>query len=227
MINTLPVLSTPEERTARAAKILSYLKETYPVPKTELHYKTPFQLVAAVMLSAQCTDKMVNKVTETLYQKYTLPADFAKADLETLTKELHGITFNSAKAKHLIGAAKVVEDAFGGEVPRTEKELIQLPGIAYKSAHVIMGELFNTWEGIPTDTHVRRFALRFDLTEKTDLTKISKDLEALIPKEDWKYTNNGFVLYGRYVCKAIPHECSEHPLTKIWPPAGQRWPKAK
>lgn len=227
MINTLPVLSTPKERTERAAKILACLKETYPVPKTELNYKTPFQMVAAVMLSAQCTDKMVNKVTETLYQKYTSPADFAKADLEILTKELHGITFNSAKAKHLIGAAKVVEEVFDGEVPRTEKELTLLPGIAYKSAHVVMGELFNIWEGIPTDTHVRRFALRFDLTEKTDLTKISKDLEALIPKGDWKYTNNGLVLYGRYVCKAIPHECSEHPLTKFWPPAEHRWPKAK
>jgi endonuclease-3 len=227
MNSTLPILSTLEERKDRAAKVLAYLKETYPVPKTELTYETPFQLVAAVMMSAQCTDKMVNKVTETLYQKYKTPADFANADWETLTNEMPGITFNRAKAKHLIGAGKVVEEFFGGEVPRTEAELTQLPGIAYKSAHVVMGELFNIWEGIPTDTHVRRFALRFDLTEKTELTKISKDLEALIPKADWKYTNNGFVLYGRYVCKALPHDCDEHPLTKIWPPAAHRWPKAK
>jgi endonuclease-3 len=227
MNSTLPILSTLEERKDRAAKVLAYLKETYPVPKTELTYETPFQLVAAVMMSAQCTDKMVNKVTETLYQKYKTPADFANADWETLTNEMPGITFNRAKAKHLIGAGKVVEEIFGGEVPRTEAELTQLPGIAYKSAHVVMGELFNIWEGIPTDTHVRRFALRFDLTEKTELTKISKDLEALIPKADWKYTNNGFVLYGRYVCKALPHDCDEHPLTKIWPPAAHRWPKAK
>lgn len=227
MNSVLPILSTPEERKARAAEILKYLKSAYPVPKTELHYETPFQLVAAVMMSAQCTDKMVNKVTETLYQKYKTSADFANANEETLTNEMPGITFNRAKAKHLVGAGKVVEEVFGGVVPGTEAELIQLPGIAYKSAHVIMGELFSRWEGIPTDTHVRRFALRFDLTEKTELTKISKDLEALVPKEDWKYVNNGFVLYGRYVCNAIPHDCDEHPLTKIWPPAAHRWPKAK
>ncbi len=89
-----------------------------------------------------------------------------------------------------------------------------------------MGELFDTWEGIPTDTHVRRFALRFDLTDNTDLKKISKDLEELIPKKDWKFVNNGFVLYGRYVCPARPHECENHPLTKLWSPALLRWPKA-
>jgi endonuclease-3 len=227
MITALPVLSTPKERKERAAKILAYLKETYPVPKSELTYESPFQFVTAVMLSAQCTDRMVNQVTPTLFKKYKTSADFAKADWDTLTNELPGITFNRAKAKHLIGAAKVVEEVFNGKVPRTEAELIQLPGVAYKSAHVVMGELFNIWEGIPTDTHVRRFALRFDLTERTELTKISKDLEALIPKTDWKYTNNGLVLYGRYVCKALPHECNEHPLTKIWPPAAHRWPKAK
>lgn len=223
----LPVISTPEERKERAAEILAYLKKTYPIPKTELIYETPFQLVAAVMLSAQCTDKKVNEVTAELYKKYKTPSDFANADLNTLVNETRGITFNAAKTKHLIAAGKVVQDAFSGEVPRTEKELITLPGIAYKSAHVIMGELFGIWEGIPTDTHVRRFVLRFDLTEKIDLTKISKDLETLMPKEDWKYVNNGFVLYGRYVCPARPHPCDDHPLTKIWPPAAQRWPKAK
>lgn len=226
-MSNLPVISTPEERKARARKMLAYLKKAYPAPKTELSYTTPFQLVGAVMMSAQCTDKKVNALAETLYKKYRSVDDFATADWETLTKELSGITYYRTKAKHLIEAAKVVRDSFGGTVPKTEKELVQLPGIAYKSAHVIMGELFSTWEGIPTDTHVRRFALRFDLTEKTELTKISKDLEALIPKADWKYVNNGLVLYGRYVCPARPHECENHPLTKIWPPAAHRWPKAK
>lgn len=223
----MPILSTPEERKERAHEIVAYLKQAYSEPKTELHYETPFQLVAAVMLSAQCTDKKVNEVTAMLYNKYKTPADFAKADLDALIKETSGITFNAAKSKHLIQAAKVVEEQFSGEVPKTEVELVTLPGVAYKSAHVIMGELFSSWEGIPTDTHVRRFALRFDLTDRTELTKISKDLEELIPKADWKYVNNGFVLYGRYVCPARPHPCEEHPLTKIWPPAGNRWPKAK
>jgi endonuclease-3 len=228
-MSTLPVLSTPEERKERMEKILAYLKEAYPEPKTELHYETPFQLVAAVMLSAQATDKLVNAVTDGgLYQKYKTVEDFANADYETFDKEISRITFHRNKAKHVIAAAQKVRDEFGGEIPKTDGELIQLPGIAYKTAHVVLGELYNIWEGIPTDTHVRRFALRFDLTHHTELTKISKDLENLVPKEDWKYVNNGFVLYGRYVCPARPHEdCITHPLTEIWPPAMERWPKAK
>ncbi len=223
----LPVMSTPEERKARAGKIVAYLKKAYPEPATELHYKTPFQLAAAVMLSAQCTDKKVNEVTATLFKKYKTAADFAQADWDALTAETAGITFNRAKAKHLIAAGAVAVESFGGKIPKTTKELATLPGIAYKSANVILGELYDIWEGIPTDTHVRRFALRFDLTGQTDLTKISKDLEALVPKKDWRYVNNGLVLYGRYVCPARPHDCAEHPLTKIWPPAADRWPKAK
>jgi len=216
------------ERKERAAKLVAYLKDTYPKPKTELHYDTPFQLVAAVMLSAQCTDKKVNEVTDAfLFKKYKSAEDFASADLDTLINETRGITFNAAKAKNLIAAGKVVMDNFGGKVPKTEAELITLPGVAYKTAHVVLGELYDIWEGIPTDTHVRRFAIRFDLTDNTDLTKISKDLEALIPKKDWKYVNNGFVLYGRYVCPARPHDCDSHPLTLLWPPAANIWPKAK
>jgi endonuclease III len=223
----LPICSTPEERKARARRMLRYLKKAYPVPKTELVYKTPFQLLAAVMFSAQCTDKKVNEVTKTLFTKYRSVQDFAEADHDTLIEETRGITFHRTKVRHLIETARRVRDTFKGRVPRTEAELVTLPGIAYKTAHVVMGELYGIYEGIPTDTHVRRFALRFDLTSNTELTKISKDLEALIPKADWKYVNNGLVLYGRYVCKALPHACLTHPLTKIWPPAAERWPKAK
>ena len=224
---SLPALSTPEERKTRARKIVAYLKRAYPVPETELRFKTPIQLVAAVMLSAQSTDKRVNLVTETLFKKYRSVSDFAEADLATLSEELRSITYHRTKARHIIAAAQLVRDEFKGRVPKTERELVRLPGVAYKTAHVILGELHDIWEGIPTDTHVRRFALRFDLTGSTDLTKISKALEALIPKKDWKYVNNGLVLYGRYVCKALPHPCEDHPLTKIWPPAAGRWPKAK
>ncbi len=116
--SALPVLSTQEERKARAQKILKYLKRAYPVPKTELNYSTPFQLVVAVMLSAQCTDKKVNEVTKTLYTKYKKPKDFAEASLEEFTKEIGSITFNRAKARHVIGAAKVVEELFNGKVPK-------------------------------------------------------------------------------------------------------------
>ena len=221
---------TPEkliERRARATKLLRYLKATYPDPATELTYTTPFQLVASVILSAQCTDKKVNAVTKELWQKYKTVDDFANANLEEFSNETASITFHRTKAKHIIQAAQIVRDTFNGKVPRTEKELVQLPGVAYKTAHVVLGELYDQWEGIPTDTHVRRFAIRFDLTDNTDLTKISKDLEQLFPKEDWKYVNNGFVLYGRYLCPALPHECADHPLTKLYPKALMSWPMAK
>lgn len=216
-----------QERRERARRIVAFLKQEYPTPKTELKYDTPFQLVAAVMLSAQCTDKKVNAVTDVLWKKYRSVDDFADADLAELTKETSSITYHQTKSKHLIEAAKLVRDEFGGQVPKTEEELVRLPGVGYKTAHVVLGELYGIWEGIPTDTHVRRFALRFDLTDHTELTKISKDLEALIPKEDWKYVNNGLVLYGRYLCTAIPHECSEHPLTRLYPKAALSWPRAK
>lgn len=212
---------------SRVRRIVAYLKKTYPNPKSELHYTTPFQFVVAVMLSAQCTDKAVNKTTAILFKKYKKPSCFANANPRVFEREISSIPFYRNKAKHIIATAKLISRAHNGRVPQTEAELVALPGIGYKTAHVVMGELFDTYDGIPTDTHVKRFALRFGLTSQTDLKKISKDLEALIPKKDWKYVNNGLVLYGRYVCPARPHDCTLHPLTKIWPPAGTRWPKAK
>lgn len=213
-------------RVARSKAIVAYLKRAYPLPKSELTYTTPFQFLVAVMLSAQCTDKKVNQVTERLFKKYQTPADFAALDEQTLAPQIASITYFNAKAKHVIATARKVQKEFGGTVPKTEVELVSLPGVGYKTAHVVMGELYDAWEGIPTDTHVKRFAHRFELTRQTDLKKISKDLEALVPKSDWKYVNNGLVLYGRYVCPARPHECTGHPLTKIWPPSATRWPKA-
>lgn len=210
----------------RMAKILPYLKKEYHTPKTELKYRTPFQLVVAVMLSAQCTDKLVNKVTVPLFKKYTTPAEFAAADPKTLEREIGQVSFFRTKAKHIREAAAIVAHDYRGKLPRTAAELQKLPGVGYKTAHVILGELYDIWEGIPTDTHVKRFARKFDLTDHTDLKKISKDLELLVPKKDWKYVNNGFVLYGRYICKANKHDCSEHPLSKLWPPAMHRWPMA-
>jgi len=221
---------TPKKRTERmlrAKKILAYLKRAYPKPESELVHRTPFQFLVAVILSAQCTDKAVNKLTTTLFKKYKSPRDFARANPAVFTKEISSIPFFRNKAKAIIGAARMIENKFGGKIPKTDAELIELPGVGYKTAHVILGELHGIWEGIATDTHVKRFAKRFDLTDESDLTKISKDLESLVPKKDWKYVNNGFVLYGRYVCPARPHECAGHPLTRLWPLAATRWPKAK
>lgn len=203
----------------RARKIVAYLKKAYPTPASELVHSTPFQFVVAVILSAQCTDKAVNKLTATLFKKYKTPKDFAKANQAVFTKEISSVPFFRNKAKAIIGAAKGIQARHDGIVPRTEAELVALPGIGYKTAHVILGDLYGIWEGIATDTHVKRFAKRFDLTDENDLKKISKELEMLIPKKDWKYVNNGLVLYGRYVCAARPHDCAAHPLTKLWPAA--------
>ena len=216
-----------KERRKRARRIVAYLKKAYPKPKSELKYRTPFQFVVAVMLSAQCTDKVVNRVTETLFKKYKKPSCFADANPRVFEKEISSIPFFRNKTKHIIAAAKVVSRDYRGRIPRTVEELTKLPGIGYKTANVILGELYDIWEGIPTDTHVKRFAKRFDLTDNDDLTKISKDLERLIPKKDWKYVNNGFVLHGRYICPARPHDCLTHPLTKLWPQAAKRWPKSR
>ena len=216
-----------EARRERARKMVAYLKKAYPAPKSELAYRTRFQFVVAVILSAQCTDRRVNECTATLFKKYKTAEDFAEADPATFAKEISSIPFFNNKAKNIIAAAKEIQARHGGAVPRSEAELVALPGIGYKTAHVVLGELFDIWEGIATDTHVKRFALRFDLTDNTDPTKISKDLEALVPKKDWKYVNNGLVLYGRYVCPARPHHCADHPLTRIWPEAANRWLNAE
>ena len=215
------------ERKERMKHIVRYLKRAYPEPQSELEHRTDFQFVVAVILSAQCTDKAVNRLTETLFKKYKTAKDFAAANPATFTKEISSIPFFNNKAKAIIAAAKAVQEKYNGKVPKTEKKLVELPGVGYKTAHVILGELHGLWEGIATDTHVKRFAKRFDLSDHTDPDKISKDLEALVPKKDWKYVNNGLVLYGRYVCPARPHDCSEHALTKLYPAAANSWPKAK
>ncbi|MDO8562075.1 MAG: endonuclease III [bacterium] len=219
------------ERRIRAGKIVAYLKKAYPKPRSELKYKTQFQFVVAVILSAQCTDKAVNRLTARLFKKYKTALDFAQAMPTTFTKEISSIPFFRNKAKHVIAAAKKIAahppaGGFGGKVPRDAKSMQTLPGVGYKTAHVILGELFDIWEGIPTDTHVKRFAHRFRLSRERDLKKISKDLEALVPRKDWKYVNNGLILYGRYVCPARKHDCTMHPLTRLWPEAAQKWPKA-
>ena len=213
------------ERRLRAIKLVRALKKEYPFPKSELVHQTPFQFVVAVMLSAQCTDKLVNKVTEKLFRKYKTAADFAVLKPQELATQIASVSFFRNKAKAVVGTAHIIATRYKGRVPRDENALQECPGIGYKTAHVIVGELFDHWPGIPTDTHVKRFARKFDLTDNTDLKKISKDLEALIPQKDWKYVNNGLVLYGRYICKARKHDCSDHLLTKAWPPAGNRWPR--
>lgn len=227
MRTTTAGITRQREKEKRAKKIVRYLKRHYPKPKSELRYKTPFQFLVAVVLSAQCTDKAVNKVTAPLFKKYKTAQDFADANPATFRKEISSVPFFRNKTRSITGAAKKTVALFHGRVPNNITDLVLLPGVGYKTAHVILGELYGVWEGIPTDTHVRRFAKRFDLSDKDDLTKISKDLEDLIPKKDWKYVNNGLVLYGRYVCPARRHDCTNHPLTRLWPKAATRWVTAR
>ncbi len=221
-MNKISILNDKERRT-RAIKIVAYLRHTYPKPKTELKYNTSFQCVVAIILSAQCTDKTVNICTSLLFKKYKTVNDFARVAQTILAKNISSIPFFHNKSKNIIATAQIIHTTHKGRVPHTESELMKLPGVGYKTAHIVLGELFNIWNGIATDTHVRRFVIRFNLSDNIEPTKISKDLETLIPKKDWKYVNNGFVLYGRYVCPARPHICINHPLTKIWLPAANRW----
>ncbi len=214
-----------KERQKRARALVRALKKMYPKPKSELRYKTKFQFLVAVILSAQATDKKVNEVTPKLFEKYKTACDFAKMSETELQDYINQISFFRNKAKNIIKTAKIICEKYKNRVPKTIDELVALPGIGYKTANVVLGELFDIWEGIATDTHVKRFALRFDLCDSKDPDKISKCLEALIPKKDWKYVNNGFVLYGRYICPARKHDCSKHLLTKIWPDASERWHK--
>ncbi len=214
-------------RKARARKIVNLLKKIYPKPKSELRYKTQFQFLVAVILSAQATDKKVNEVTKEIFKKYKSACDFAQLNPEDFEKMISSLSFFRNKAKNIIKTAEIICSEYKNRVPRNLDELQKLPGVAYKTANVVLGELFDKWEGIAVDTHVRRFALKFDLCDSKNPDKIAKCLEELIPKKDWKYLNNGLVLYGRYVCPAREHECKEHALTKLWPEAAGRWPKSK
>ncbi len=215
------------KKTKLAKKIVLLLKQLYPRTRSELKYRTNFQFLVAVILSAQCTDKRVNEATGLLFKKYKTVTDFADADIGKFAKEIAQISFFNNKAKNIIASAKILKEDFGGRLPKRVKELQKLPGVGYKTANVVLGEIYDIWEGIAVDTHVRRFALKFELTKHTDPNKIAKDLEELIPKKDWKYVNNGLVLYGRYVCPAHKHDCKEHLLTKLWPKAASIWPKSK
>ena len=215
------------KRKNRARALVRVLKKLYPRPKSELHYQTQFQFVVAVILSAQATDKKVNEITPPLFKEFRTACDFAQLTPAQLASRINAISFFNNKAKYIIGAAKMICEKYRNRVPRSRDALLALPGVADKTADVVLGELFDIWEGIAVDTHVRRFALKFDLCDSKNPTKIARCLESLIPRADWKYVNNGFVLYGRYVCSARPHDCSNHPLTKIWPPAAERWPSAR
>ena len=176
------------------------------------------------MLSAQCTDKKVNEVTAGLFRKYKTIADYAQADIHEFEEDIRQTGFFRNKAKHILSAAEIVQHRFGGHVPENMDDLLSLPGVARKTANVVQGNAFGRVEGIAVDTHVRRLSLKLDLTDHTDPVKIEQDLMQLLPQSEWFPFTYRMITYGRRICPARKHDCHDHPLTRLYPPAADRWP---
>jgi len=193
----------------RAKEIAIILKQEHPNPKTELTHKNEYQLAVSVVLSAQTTDKKVNEVTPKLFQKYKSWEELANANLSDVTNLIHGVNFHKGKAERLIKAGKFITSEFHGKLPRTISELIKIPGVARKSANVIMQELWDIAEGIVVDTHVMRVSQRVGLTKEKDPKKIEIDLMKIIPKKYWRNFSGAMVLHGRYICVARKPKCEE------------------
>lgn len=199
----------------KAVQIAELLSSTYLNPKTELVFQNEVEFTVAVMLSAQTTDKKVNEITAKLFQKYHTWGDYAQADLKELQQDIRGVNFHLGKADRLIKAAHFILTEYYGQIPRTIDLLIKIPGIARKSANVILQELFEIAEGIVVDTHVTRLSNRLGLTTLQDAVKIEKDLMVKIPGKYWRNFSGALVLHGRYVCKARKPECANCVLIKL------------
>lgn len=203
----------------KAQKIAEILEKENPAPKTELVHSDEYQLAIAVMLSAQTTDKKVNQVTPGLFEKYQSWEALAQASVEEIIPLIRQVNFHKGKAQRIIDAARVVVAEFGGELPREMPPLLRLPGVARKSANVIMQELWGVAEGIVVDTHVSRLALRLGLTTQTDPKKIERDLMEIFPQKYWRNFSGNAVLHGRYICTARKPECGGCPLNSLCPSA--------
>ena len=195
-----------------AIEIIKKLKAYYPDATCSLDFKTPFEMVIAVMLSAQCTDERVNKTTPSLFAEYSTPESICKMDLEELERIIHPCGFYKNKAKNIKAMAQELIDKYNGEVPKTMEKLISLPGVGRKSANVIMLEAFNNPQGIAIDTHAKRIANRIGLSKQKDPLKIEQDILKLIPKEYFKDVNHLLVWHGRKICDARKPKCEECPI---------------
>lgn len=214
-------------RTQRVSQMNVVLEKLYPEANIALNYTTDFECLVAVQLSAQCTDERVNKVTKSLFKKYKTIADYANAQQQQMEQDVFACGFYRNKARNIIAAAKVVITDFNGQLPKTLQEMITIPGVARKTGNVVLSTLYGITEGIAVDTHVRRFAIRFDLSDYTDPIRIERDLMEIMPQSQWWGFNHRLVHYGRVYCPARKHDCSGHPLTPIFPKATTIWPKAK
>ena len=205
---------------ARVRSILDGLEELYPDVDCELDRETPFQLVCATILSAQCTDDRVNLVTPALFKRYPTPDAMAKAPLPKLEALIRTTGFFRQKAKSLRGTATMIMKEYGGEVPRTLAELVALPGVARKTASVVLGTAYGLAEGVVVDTHVQRLAMRLGLTRSPDVKKIEQDLMKVIPRESWIRFSHQIIWHGRRVCFARKPACETCTLASFCPSAG-------
>ncbi|MDE2213336.1 MAG: endonuclease III [Patescibacteria group bacterium] len=210
-----------KERRERIRKLDQALKKLFPNAKIELIFKNPLQLLVAVELSAQCTDKMVNKVTEVLFKKYRTLDDYIKADPREFERYIHSCGYYRSKTRNILGAAKMLKENYGGKVPRTMQGMLELPGVARKTATVVLSTAYGIVEGITVDTHVIRFVKRFDLSDYKDPVRIEKDLMELLPRKEWEHFTHRVIHYGRYLAPARPYDISKDPLIKIYPKAGR------
>jgi endonuclease-3 len=184
------------------AEIIRKLKKEYPVLKSALNFSSPFELLAATILSAQTTDVHVNKVTETLFKKYKNVNDFANTDPATLEKDVSSVNFYRNKARNIQNAARIIIEKFNGEVPRTMEDLISLPGVARKTANIVLYNVFGIIEGIAVDTHVIRLVGKLGITKNEDPVKIEKDLMEIVPKKEWGNITHLLIFHGRKICQA-------------------------
>jgi len=197
--------------------IIKRLKKEYPEAKTALHFKSPFDLLVATILSAQATDVLVNKVTADLFRKYKSVKDYADVPLETLRKDVSSINFYKTKAKNIQASAQIIVENFHANVPKTMEELTSLPGVARKTANIILSNAYGINAGIAVDTHVKRLSYRLGLTKNEDPVKIERDLMESAPREDWANLSHLLIFHGRKICQAKKPKHQECVLSDICP----------
>ena len=207
-----------EER-KRVQRIIALLTKEHSDAKVALHYGNPLELLVATVLSAQATDKQVNKVTEVLFKKYRIPEDYAKADLEDLERDVRSTGFYRNKAKYLKKTGQMLVEEFNSEVPKTMEELTALPGVARKTANIVLANAFGVVEGIAVDTHVRRLAQRLKLSMNKNPDKVEMDLMALVPKRQWPKLTDLLIFHGRRVCTAKKPGCKDCVIKELCPSA--------
>jgi endonuclease III len=208
-----------KQAVSRSLAILDILQRTWPKATCELDFRNGYQLTVATILSAQSTDKGVNQVTPALFRRYPNPAALAAANPAELEKLIHSTGFFRQKARSLMGMARTVMTEFGGRIPRTMEEMVRLPGVARKTANVVLGSAYRVTSGIVVDTHVRRVAGRLGLTREDDPVKIEADLMAVAPRERWIDLGHQLIWHGRRICHARKPECPACPLAPLCPSA--------